>query len=712
MKKLSMTAALALATIFGALSARADNFAYLSVNGGDFGTLNLNTGVFTRLGNSGQTIGGLAVRNGILYATALHTAAGTLYTVNPANGSLTAVGDSNVSLDCFGSTDSGLFALGTDLNLYSINSATGAATLLGPIGLSFGSWRTLGPSGSQLYYGNGPNLYTLNTTTGASTLVGNMGGPQIGSIVFEGGILYAGQETPDLRVDTLNPATGIATTGAALTGTSNAFYALAPDPLPTSNYDTTVEGTPNLLGYWRFTPASQANSEVNGYTGTFTGNASVGPADSGPSLRGDTSNTAALFNGTSGYVPTSLTGHIDQQGSMIGWFKLGALPSTVGHSLGIADSSTNGNDFGVQIETDNVLRFYTEAGGHASAPDAFTAADLNTWHFFAVTFVAGTSRNIYLDGRLVASNVPAGHVLNTGATFAIGDSLAFPGRFFQGALDEIAVFDRELNAAEVANIYGATTPRKLLNISTRLRVQTGDNALIGGFIILGTEPKRVIVRAIGPSLAGVPGALADPILELHEPGDVVVTNDNWRSDQEAEIIATTIPPSNDLESAIVANLNPGTYTAVVRGKDGGTGIGLVEAYDLSQAADSRMANISTRGFVETGDNAMIGGLIIGPSDGAGTTIVVRAIGPSLTGQGVPNALQDPILELHDTNGNVTTNDNWRATQEGEIQATGLAPTDDHESAILATLAPGNYTAVVRGVNNTTGNGLVEVYHLQ
>ena len=138
----------------------------------------------------------------------------------------------------------------------------------------------------------------------------------------------------------------------------------------------------------------------------------------------------------------------------------------------------------------------------------------------------------------------------------------------------------------------------------------------------------------------------------------------------------------------------------------------MEAYDLNPAADARMANISTRGFVEIGDNAMIGGLIIGPADGAGTTIVMRAIGPSLTGLGVPNALQDPLLELHDTNGNVTTNDNWRQTQESEIQAIGLAPADDHESAILATLAPGNYTAVVRGVGNTTGVSLVEVYHLQ
>ena len=482
----------------------------------------------------------------------------------------------------------------------------------------------------------------------------------------------------------------------------------------TSPYIATVENTPNLLGYWRFTPAAQANSEVNGYTGTFIGNSLVGPADSGPSLRGDTANTAALFDGTTNtWLNTNLTGQIDQQGSALGWFYLAQLPSEAGRVFYIAGESQNGNDFDIQIDGDNRLRFYTEAGANVTAPSAFTAADLHTWHFFAATFTASSSRDLYLDGRLVASNVPGVHSVNT-SSFSMGDSTVFSGRFFNGRLDEIAVFNRQLSAAEVKNIYDAATPRQLLNISTRLRVQTGDNALIGGFIISGTEPKRVIVRAIGPSLGavGVSGALADPILELHEPGDVVVTNDNWRSNQEAEILATTIPPSNDLESAIVATLSPGAYTAVVRGKDGGTGIGLVEAYDLNPAADARMANISTRGFVEIGDNAMIGGLIIGPADGAGTTIVMRAIGPSLTGLGVPNALQDPLLELHDTNGNVTTNDNWRQTQESEIQAIGLAPADDHESAILATLAPGNYTAVVRGVGNTTGVSLVEVYHLQ
>jgi len=255
------------------------------------------------------------------------------------------------------------------------------------------------------------------------------------------------------------------------------------------------------------------------------------------------------------------------------------------------------------------------------------------------------------------------------------------------------------------------TPPRLLNISTRLRVLTDDNVLIGGFIISGTDPKKVILRAIGPSLGnfGVPDPLADPTLELHASDNSVVSNDNWKDTQQTEIAATGLAPTNDLESAIVATLDPGAYTAIVGGVGGGTGVGLVEAYDLDPAAGS-LANISTRGFVNTGDNVMIGGFIVGSGD---ATVLVRAIGPSLTAFGVPGALQDPTLELHDGDGNtLTSNDDWKDTQQAEIEATGLAPSDDRESAILVTLPPGGYTAIVRGALDTTGVGLVEVYHLQ
>ena len=260
---------------------------------------------------------------------------------------------------------------------------------------------------------------------------------------------------------------------------------------------------------------------------------------------------------------------------------------------------------------------------------------------------------------------------------------------------------------------------KLLNISTRMQVLTGDKVLIGGFIVTGSVPKKVILRAIGPSLSDamppVPGALADPVLELHEANGSVITNDNWKDDQEAEIIASTVPPTNDSESAIVATLDPGSYTAIVSGKSEGTGIGLVEAYDLDQPADSQLANISTRGFVDTADNVMIGGLIIGASGLGNATVLVRAIGPSLGNADPPvaNALQDPTLELHDAGGAIiASNDDWKDTQQSEIEATTIPPTDDQESAMVQTLAPGNYTAIVRGKADTTGVGLVEVYHLE
>jgi hypothetical protein len=255
----------------------------------------------------------------------------------------------------------------------------------------------------------------------------------------------------------------------------------------------------------------------------------------------------------------------------------------------------------------------------------------------------------------------------------------------------------------------SASPAVLGNISTRLRVDTGDNALIGGFIITGTQSKKVMLRAIGPSLP-LSGALANPVLELYSGQTLLASNDNWKdAPNKQEIIDTTIPPSNDLESAIVTTLPAGNaaYTAIVRGVNNGTGVGLVEAYDLDRNVDSKLANISTRGFVQTGDNVLIGGLIVLGQDPL--KVIARAIGPSLP---VAGKLLDPTLELRDGNGGLLqVNDNWRSDQEAEIIATTVPPSDDAESAIVRTLPPGNYTAIVRGVNATTGIGLVEVYAL-
>jgi hypothetical protein len=260
---------------------------------------------------------------------------------------------------------------------------------------------------------------------------------------------------------------------------------------------------------------------------------------------------------------------------------------------------------------------------------------------------------------------------------------------------------------------------QLLNLSTRLRVQTGDNVLIGGFIVRGNQSKKVLIRGLGPSVktdAGpVPGRLNDPVLELHNrSGATIATNDNWKDTQQSEIEASTIPPPNDRESAIVMTLSPGAYTAILRGKDNTTGVGVVEVYDIGLAANARLANISTRGFVGTGDNVMIGGFQAGPNNAAGTRVVVRAIGPSLASESVPHPLEDPMLELHDGNGAlIDSNDDWAESQQAEIVATGLAPTDPRESAMLVNdVEAGPYTAIVRGKDGGKGVGLVEVYDVQ
>ena len=251
-----------------------------------------------------------------------------------------------------------------------------------------------------------------------------------------------------------------------------------------------------------------------------------------------------------------------------------------------------------------------------------------------------------------------------------------------------------------------------------MRVQTGDNVGIGGFIITGNAQKHVLIRAIGPSLSqsGVPDALADPVLELHGPGTfITITNDNWKDDpvQEALIKATGIPPTNDFESAIYASLTPGAYTAVVKGNNNSSGVGLVEVYDLNPEVSSKLANISTRALVGTGDNIVIAGFMLGSRSG-NDRVVVRGLGPSLTASGVANALSNTTLELRDGNGMLLmANNDWPddPTQAAALTAAGLAPTNFLESGIAATLPPGAYTALLAGLNNSTGVGLVEVYDL-
>ncbi|HEX9281736.1 MAG TPA: fibronectin type III domain-containing protein [Candidatus Udaeobacter sp.] len=309
----------------------------------------------------------------------------------------------------------------------------------------------------------------------------------------------------------------------------------------------------------------------------------------------------------------------------------------------------------------------------------------------------------------------------------VQNAFACPGQ----SSDISATSPEGINLDVIGYDLTQTTQTSLGNISTRSFVQTGEHVMIGGFIVQGIGPKRVIIRAIGPELTqyGITDALGNPRLELHNgTGALIASNDDWQttilggiitSNQVSDIQNSGHAPTAASESAIVANLQPGNYTAIVRGVNNANGVALVEVYDLNPAASSNLGNISTRSFVQTGEHVMIGGFIV---QGTGTKrVIIRAIGPELTQYGIANALANPRLELHNRTGAlIATNDNWQTTilggiitsnQVSDIQNSGHAPTAASESAIIANLQPGNYTAIVRGVNNTAGVALVEVYDL-
>jgi CSLREA domain-containing protein len=471
---------------------------------------------------------------------------------------------------------------------------------------------------------------------------------------------------------------------------------------------------------------NSSSGTVNVTNSTLSGNSASSSTGAGGGICNSSSGTVNVTNST---ISGNSTGSSGGGGIFNGSGTLNVTNST------LSGNSTTGGGGGISSGsggTGNIKSTIIALNTGASSPDvsgSFASQGFNlidetdgSTGFTAATDQTGTIA-LPLDPKLD----PVGLQNNGGPTQTIALLLGSPavdkGKSFGLTTDQrgLSIFDdpgvpnaaggdgRDIGAFELNG--GQQVPTVLANISTRLLVETGNNVLIGGFIITGTQPKKVIVRAIGPSLSVFfTGVLADPVLELHGPGGfATITNDNWRSDQEAEIIATTIPPSNDLESAIVATLpaNNSAYTAIVGGVNNGTGIGVVEAYDLDRTVDSKLANISTRGFVQTGDDVLIGGLIVLGQNPL--RVIVRAIGPSLS---LPGSLGDPTLELHDGNGAlIAANDNWRSDQEAEIIATTIPPSNDLESAIVRNLTPGNYTAIVRGVNGTTGVALVEVYAL-
>jgi hypothetical protein len=405
---------------------------------------------------------------------------------------------------------------------------------------------------------------------------------------------------------------------------------------------------------------------------------------------------------------------------------------------------------GFTTGTDVMMVRSTNLGATFSAPRRVNDDPINhaKWHWFGTLSVAPNGRldAVWLDTRYAANNIGSqlfySYSTNAGVTWArnipvstsFNPFLGYPNQNKMGDYISMVSDNDGADVGYTATFNGeqdvyyvrvAPLTSRLLNISTRAHVGTGEQVLIAGFVIGGTGPKQVVIRGIGPSLSsfGLTGVLANPTLELHRGTTTLATNDDWKirsngTSQQAQIEATGLAPTNDLESAIVTTLNPGAYTAILQGKTNGTGIGLIEVYDLTPTASPKFFDISTRGLVSTGNNVMIGGFVVGAGNGFGETVVVRAIGPSLTSAGIVGALHDPTLELHDQNGAlITTNDNWKIndqshqSQEAEVRASGLQPTSDFESAIVTSLAPGPYTAIVRGKNNTSGVALVETYNL-
>ncbi len=510
-----------------------------------------------------------------------------------------------------------------------------------------------------------------------------------------------------------------------------------------------VQGTDGNL-YGTTINGGTDSSETNNDDGTIfkmslTGTLLISTTVHGPFVADPQLPRAPLIQGRDGnFYGTSIGGgNLTYGGGTVFQFTPGGVV-TVLH--GFSDPEGRDPEGGVVQGSDGNLYGTTEAGGTANFGVAYRvtpAGGFTVLHQFTGSHPTGPTDGAQPFGEMILARdgnfygtTSQGGAGDLGSIFQLTPAgvyttvYSFPNTGMSGAGITGQQPKGTLLQTSDGNFVGTTTgsgaggagtvfrlnivPQPtLLNISTRLDVQTGDNVLIGGFIITGTLPKKVIVRGIGPSLgtAGVSGALADTVLELHEPDGTVITNDNWKDTQEAEITATTVPPKNDLESAIVATLDPGVYTAIVSGKNGGTGIALVEAYDLDQTGDSQLANISTRGFVETGDNVMIGGFIVGGNTGS---VALRAIGPSLATLGVTDALVDPFLELHDSNGAVVaSNDNWQDSADKQVFIdNGIAPTSDKESIILGTLVPGSYTVIVSGVGGGTGVGLVEAYNLQ
>jgi YVTN family beta-propeller protein len=529
-------------------------------------------------------------------------------------------------------------------------------------------------SQNRLFVLTANHIYQIDATTGAST-GGSIAGPGASASIYGGSL----EVSPD----------------------GNTLYYGQQGLSPSTMYKFDISNsTPALL--------KQMETGSNGHDLTLSHDGdSICHPNGAPYLipRYRTSDFATLGSYNTGAYPTALSFSPDD---LVAY----ASVDTVGIKAYDADSFL---ETGMIANSNAASKLQVDSAGKY-----LFAAYTDTFHAFVGTKVYNTGRNVPVPtpsptptATATATATPTATATATATPTATATATATPTATATATATATSTPTATPTATATATSTPTPVPGSLGNISTRLRVEKGDNALIGGFIVNGTQPKKVLIRAIGPSLASLfPGTLADPILELHDSsGTRIAINDNWRSDQQAEIEAT-LPPSNELESAIVRTLpaNGSSYTAVVRGVNNGTGVGLIEVYDLDGTVDCKLANISTRGLVGTGNNVMIAGTIV--QGQLPQRVLVRAIGPSLP---VPGKLADPSLELRDQNGVlIHTNDNWRSDQEAEIVATTIPPSSDQEAALIHTL-PANgapYTAIVQGVGGTTGVAVVEIYALQ